>query len=141
MNSNLLKRVETFVIVVIIAVIGIAYAFMQNPVPTKTTTEQSAQSEQSGQEQKVEEVSNVPVEYAGVEGKSAMDLLKSSHTVETAEYAGIGEYVVSINGVKADSTSNFWGFYVNGKQAQVGASQYISKNGDLIEWKLESISQ
>jgi hypothetical protein len=140
MTSNLLRRIETFVIVVIIAVIGIAYAFMQNPVPTKNTPEQNAQNEQSGQEQKVEEISGM-VQYSGEEGKSAIELLKASNSVETDEYPGVGEYVVAINGTKADSTTNFWSFYVNDKPSSVGASQYITKNGDMIEWKLESISQ
>ncbi len=73
------------------------------------------------------------------ENKSALDLLKSGHQVETKEFAGVGEFVESIDGKKADGTTEFWAFYVNGEQAQVGASQYHPKDGDRIEWKLEKI--
>ncbi|PIR96618.1 MAG: hypothetical protein COT92_00140 [Candidatus Doudnabacteria bacterium CG10_big_fil_rev_8_21_14_0_10_42_18] len=73
------------------------------------------------------------------ENKSALDLLKSGHQVETKSFSGVGEYVESINGKKADGTSEFWALYVNGQQAQVGASSYYPKNEDKIEWKLEKV--
>lgn len=71
-------------------------------------------------------------------GKTALDLLKSSHQVKTKEYTGIGEFVEEIDGIKPDS-SHFWAFYVNGKSSDVGASSYKPQSGDKIEWKLEKI--
>ncbi len=73
------------------------------------------------------------------ENKTALDLLKSGHNVETKSFSGVGEFVESINGVKADGKKEFWAFYLNGQQAQVGASDYKPKNGDVIEWKVEKI--
>jgi hypothetical protein len=72
------------------------------------------------------------------EGKTALDLLKTTHQVQTKEYAGIGEFVESIDGIKPDS-NHFWAFYVNGKSSDVGASSYKPQNGDKIEWKLVKI--
>ena len=72
------------------------------------------------------------------EGKNALDLLKSGHTIETKTFSGIGEYVTTIDGKKEDS-KHFWALYVNGKQSQVGASDYKVKAGDKIEWKFEEI--
>jgi hypothetical protein len=78
------------------------------------------------------------VSYKGEEGKKALTILKSSYQVETQTFAGAGEFVTAINGIKGDS-KNFWAFYVNGKQAEVGAGQYTTKSSDLIEWKYEAI--
>ena len=71
-------------------------------------------------------------------GQTALDLLKASHTIETKTFSGIGEYVTTIDGKKEDS-KHFWALYVNGKQSQVGASDYKVKAGDKIEWKFEEI--
>lgn len=73
------------------------------------------------------------------ENKSALDLLKSGHQVETKTFSGVGEYVTSIEGKKEDTGKNFWALYVNGQQSQVGASDYKPKDGDKIVWKLEEI--
>lgn len=78
------------------------------------------------------------VNYDGVAGKNALALLKEKHKVETKSYKGLGELVISIDGVKADS-KHFWSFNVNGKEASVGAGSYTTKNGDKITWKLEVI--
>ena len=48
-------------------------------------------------------------------------------------------FVTSINDRLADDSKHeFWAFYVNGKQAEVGAGSYIVKQGDTIEWKIET---
>ena len=73
------------------------------------------------------------------EGKTALDLLRSGHTIETKTFSGVGEYVTSIDGKKEDTGKNFWALYVNGVQSQVGASDYKPKDKDKIVWKLEEI--
>lgn len=76
------------------------------------------------------------VSYKGVDGKNALELLKSNATVETQNYEGIGELVVSINGIPS-TAENYWIFYVNGEQAQVGAGEYITKSSDQLSWRYE----
>jgi len=72
--------------------------------------------------------------YKGLEGKNALELLKQKTSVEEA---GIG-FVASINNRPADKNKHeYWAFYVNGKLASVGAADYITKNSDTIEWKIE----
>lgn len=78
------------------------------------------------------------VSYEGQAGKNALEILKSGHKTDTKSYKGLGEIVTGIDGTKADS-KHFWSFYVNGKQSQVGAGSYVTKNGDKITWKLEEI--
>jgi len=46
--------------------------------------------------------------------------------------------VVSINGRKADAQKHeYWAFYVNGKLSDVGPADYKTKDGDVVEWKIE----
>lgn len=78
------------------------------------------------------------VSYDGQEGKTAMDLLNTLATVET-EASAYGDFVTTINGLKADSTKEYWSFYVNGAYASEGAGTYITSDTDKIEWKLESL--
>lgn len=76
--------------------------------------------------------------YNYTEQQTALQLLKATHTVETKVYGSIGEFVLSIDGIKPDSR-HFWEFIVNGKSSSVGASAYAVKAGDKIEWKLTEI--
>ncbi|MDO8655529.1 MAG: DUF4430 domain-containing protein [bacterium] len=77
------------------------------------------------------------ISYVGVEGKNALELLKSTHQVETQKFS-FGEMVQSIDGVASPAT-DFWAFYVNGKQSDVGAGDYQTKSGDKLSWKLQKI--
>lgn len=121
----------------IIAVFGALLIIAGTLVGVSVANDQSKKSAESSQvsEQKKEASE---VSYQGVEGKTALDLLKSSHTVETKTYDGLGELVTTIDGVAPDS-KHFWSFYVNGKMAEVGAGQYNTKAGETITWKLDAI--
>lgn len=73
-------------------------------------------------------------------GESAFDLLKSTHQVQAKDYGpGMGEFVQSIDGVTPGS-GKFWKFYVNGQSSNVGASSYVLRDGDKIEWKIDTIN-
>lgn len=72
--------------------------------------------------------------YRGQTGKSALDLLKEKASVGEAA-SGL---VATINGRKADtSLHEYWAFYVNEKLANTGPAMYQTKDGDLIEWKID----
>jgi Domain of unknown function (DUF4430) len=73
------------------------------------------------------------------EGMNALALLKMTHKVETKDYGSMGQFVLSIDGIKPDS-KHFWDFFVNGKSSNIGVSSYVLKAGDKIEWKLTAIS-
>lgn len=68
---------------------------------------------------------------------TALELLSNTHTVTTKGQKE-NAFVTAIDGVTADSSKEFWSFYVNGKQAEVGAGSYVLKNNDTIEWKIEA---
>ena len=74
-------------------------------------------------------------QYSGQEGKDALTVLKHQTSIEQ-DSSGL---VVSINKRKADpAKKEFWAFYVNGEFAQVGPAEYMTKEGDQIEWKIEN---
>ncbi|MDP4001321.1 MAG: DUF4430 domain-containing protein [bacterium] len=133
-----IRRIEIFVIIIIIAVIGVAFALTRTPSTEFADTDSPNEEYRAELEQQVQQVPSTSITYQGVEGRNALDLLKETHNIETQEFSGIGEFVNSIGGIEPDS-SHFWGFYINGQQAQVGASQYETSSGDVIEWKLEKI--
>lgn len=103
---------------------GVIIANQNDPKPV--AIEQHVEHKQEG------------IAYKGVEGKTALELLKSNYKVETESFSGVGEMVKSIDGVTPDS-KHFWGFHINDQMAQVGADSYETKSSDNIEWKLVEI--
>ena len=82
----------------------------------------------------VSRIQNNTFSYKGENGKDALTLLKQRTGVEQ-DHSGL---VVSIDGKKADNTKHeYWAFYINGKLAPVGPAQYVTKNSDVIMWKIE----
>lgn len=70
-------------------------------------------------------------------GTTALDLMRQVAQIKT-NGDGISAFVTEINGQTADeSQKEFWAFYVNGKQAEVGAGSYVLKDKDQVEWKIE----
>ena len=78
------------------------------------------------------------ISYKGVQGKTALELLKANHKVETQMFSG-SEFVKSIDSLTPDS-NHYWSFMVNGIESPVGAGQYVTKDGDTVEWQLKAIN-
>ena len=135
-NKQNQSQVRVVLGILLVAVAAMAGAVLLN-YATDTSTEPSNVSVE--QVQLASNEDGTVVDYTGVEGESALALLKQYADVDTDEFEGLGEYVVAINGVTADSSSNYWAFYVNGEAATVGAGSYVTASGDQIEWRLESV--
>jgi len=122
------------------------------PVATTTSTkEKIIQSEKSEQaqivsapaEEKIKVVmliNGFKYEAAVKPGGSAYDLMNSlkmenKMNFSGKDYASLGFFVEEINGVKNNPAGANWLYYVNGQPAQVGISNYLIKNNDIIEWK------
>ena len=56
-------------------------------------------------------------------------------TFTEKNYLGMGKFILSINGVKNEDKS--WIYYVNGKKADIGVSNYKINKGDIVSWKYE----
>jgi hypothetical protein len=76
----------------------------------------------------------IVIAYEGEEGKTALEILKARARIRTST-SRMGELVEEINGVN-NGNGYYLIYYVNGAKANVGAGNYITKNGDKIEWKL-----
>ncbi|HUC87747.1 MAG TPA: DUF4430 domain-containing protein [Candidatus Binatia bacterium] len=75
------------------------------------------------------------ISYHGQNGVNAYILLKKYATVQAKHYS-FGYFVTSIDGVVGNGPK-YWTLYVNGKEASVGASSFVTKNSDDITWKLQ----
>lgn len=53
----------------------------------------------------------------------------------TKEYTGMGVLVEKIGDIKNGVDGKYWHYYINGKLAPVGASDYMLQANDGIEWK------
>ena len=67
-----------------------------------------------------------------------MNQLKNEGKISFTEkdYIGMGRFIDSINGIKNNNNMS-WIYYVNGKEAQVGVSNYKINPGDIVSWKYE----
>ena len=75
------------------------------------------------------------ISYKGQNGTNALALLKKHAQVQTKHYS-FGDLVTTING-SAGNGPKYWTFYINGKEAQVGAGAYTTKSSDTLDWKLQ----
>lgn len=78
-------------------------------------------------------------------GQSVLDMMQAlaSSTpfrFTSVYYSGLGYFIDSIGGVRGGDGS-YWTLYVGGKQASLGPSSLIVREGDVIEWKLEKAGQ
>ncbi len=121
--------------------------------PEKNTTPQAPlirgdEKDSAPVEEKIKAVmiiGGVKYDIAVKPGSSAHDvlnLLKLENKVNFSgkNYAELGFFVEEINGLKNDPAGKNWVYYVNGSPAQVGSSNYLIKNNDIIEWKYEKKS-
>jgi hypothetical protein len=77
-------------------------------------------------------------------GATALEALRRVAVVETKYYAGMGEFIVSINGVANDTaTGKYWMWYIwnendaNWSYAPVGAGSYVLEDGENIMFRYE----
>lgn len=113
--------------IVIIALIGsivVGVYFKRNQSTTGTQTAAEAKN------------SNV-VEYNGLEGKSALELLQNAAVVKYSS-SEFGAFVSEINGI-VNTDSEYWLYSVNGEDAAVAADKYITKDGDKVKWEFKGM--
>jgi Domain of unknown function (DUF4430) len=79
-----------------------------------------------------EKITSSTIEFE--EGQSLMDAMKKNFDLETAYE---GTFITGINGEIADESKQYaWVYSINGEEAMVGASEYILKDGDVIQFDL-----
>jgi len=77
-------------------------------------------------------------------GATALEALRRVAVVETTYYAGLGEFIDSINGVTNNTaTGMYWMWYVWNENeaawryASVGAGSYVLEDGENIKFRYE----
>lgn len=76
------------------------------------------------------------VQFTAEKDKTVLEQLQAREkvTVKDSQY---GPYVDSINGVTGGTDNKYWGYYVDGQMANIGAGEYVTKGGETIIWKFE----
>lgn len=132
------KSIITIAIIVVAAIAGLS-VYSINNVPKNKNNVQPTTTQQADQIKKIKYSNGgKTVAYTGVVDKTALATLKSLTSVKT-KTSSYGEMVTGINDISADSKTEYWAFYVNGKLASEGAGTYKAVNGDKIEWRLEKL--
>jgi len=76
------------------------------------------------------------------EGSSLFDVMEkikkenNNFDFKYKEYPSLGIFIEGINGVNGGG-GKYWIYFVNKKEASVGVSNYILKEGDIINWELK----
>lgn len=68
----------------------------------------------------------------------ALDAADPALKLSTKEYSGLGTLVVGMHGLVNGTGKNYWQYKVNGVAPQIGAGDYVLKNGDSVEWFFSS---
>ena len=154
----MVKRNSAKILSIIVGIIGglvvivlvLESLFPDLNLPTFQSLLRDENYEQSDQEQiknteELTQESNNPIAQeakvisltASEDNTRAWDLLVSNHQIIYQEY-DFGIFLEGIDGLKGDQ-ENFWAIYVNGEKSEVGISDIILNQGDLIEFKYEAI--
>lgn len=71
-----------------------------------------------------------------------MNIVKAEQGIsfQTKDFGGdLGLFIETMSGIKnGDKREHYWIYYINGAKAQIGISNYILKNNDIITWKYEA---
>jgi len=121
MKKKIVISVIVLLIVIIFAAVGL---YVHDNVLSRANQHQAAAH---AAQQKTPTVT-----YQGENAQNALSLLKQYTSVQQ-DHSGL---VVAINGYKPTGHT-YWAFYVNGKLASIGPASYITKDSDVITWKVE----
>ena len=133
---NKKSSIELFAVIAIIAaLIVIFYA-----------KEESAPFRRSGQEtispariSLIAESPPVKIDFDA--GDTLFAVLQKAKTQNIISFSGyeyplLGFFVIEIGPLRSGN-GKYLIYYINNKEASVGVSSYLPKNGDVIEWKLK----
>jgi hypothetical protein len=123
-----LKRRNTLALIGLVTVILIATSIWIVITIRKDVSTDSGTNTPVGQNGPA---THYDVIYDGENGKTALEILEARWTVVRENG------VVKIIGGREDSETEKWVFYANGKVSDVPANKYITRIGDVLEWKLE----
>lgn len=123
-----MKKHNLIVLALIVLVLAVSGA-----VANALLSRQGQEKQQESNSQLV--IQNDTVTYSGKDGVDALSLLKEQALVKQ-DPSGL---VIEINNRGANTNKKeFWAFYINGKLASIGPSEYKTRKTDRIVWKIDS---
>ncbi len=123
-------------IIVLVAVIAIIGIFIIGGLPSANTTKN--QNTNENVTLAVNMFNNSKSFSYEFQNISALGLLEKNNTVNVTD-SKYGKFVNCINSV-CSNNNYYWIYYVNNKEAQLGAASYYVKGNDTIEFKYEKAS-
>jgi hypothetical protein len=136
-----MKNTYLLALVAIVVVVGAGWYLFGGSNSPQTLPVDDQQQVQQEELAAVVEVGDERYPIAVAQGTTALGAMEVAQR-ETAfdfagtAYEGLGFFVQEVNGT-ASTTDHFWIYYINGEEAQVGVSDYIVQEGDVITWLYE----
>ena len=143
-----MKLLAKLIIVIVVFIAGFYFGSQQALAPSDGATNSATNSQQTSEEIQVSlmlDFGNGQVRtYNSItlaKDSTAADLLEkvtSENNLELVkkDYGELGVFVESIGDTANDTRGDhYWQYWVNNVYAQIGASNSILNDGDIIEWK------
>lgn len=95
----------------------------------------------SSLEVKFRDGSNQVFQLRNAVGKSVFDAL-TDYAAQNPDFGlgykeySFGKFITKLAGIEADTAKEFWKFSINGQESSIGTSEYIIKQGDIIQFEL-----
>jgi len=114
-----------------------------------SVTEQIDEMEIISQNSQVSEKEEIPfilsptgkeLSFISPGSQTVLETLQRLGIPITFQGSGVNAFITAINGVEANSASEFWAFYIDGEFAPLGAGSFIAEKGQQITWRLEQFN-
>ena len=64
----------------------------------------------------------------------ALDTQDPQLHLKIQDYSGLGALITSMHGLTNGTNKQYWQYKINSVEPQIGASGYILKSGDKVDW-------
>ncbi len=143
MASSKLKVSLIVASVVVLVLAGVSFL-----VGTETPTDNSVVNNTVSTARLIVDFGDGEIKHFKLEphGENLFLLMKGKLSEEGIDVAyetftGLGELITRIGDKKGGDGGKYWQYWINGNYAQVGASSYVPKAGDIIEWRFTDEKQ
>lgn len=139
MKKNNKKIILIIFLLTICSVLIYSYTNPQKQAISTVLEESSSISPGTNSANAILEINGVKYESEISEQTNVYDFMvklrdEGKINFKSKTYSGMGELIEEINGLKNDK-NKYWIYSVNGKEAQIGVSDYKINGGDVISWK------
>jgi hypothetical protein len=141
---KIFKKIGIGIVILILLILGAVFLVIntfskENSHPSNFPLDKGEQGILS--EKAILEIDSQKYEANIVAGETAYDFMakleqEGKISFKEKNYIGMGELITEINGLD-NNGSESWIYYVNGKEASAGVSNYKLVNEDIISWNYE----